>query len=63
MEEPTWTLALYDTVTTWQSWESCPEAVMVETGELKKTIIKRICKELGSLAKWMKGWDELIAEK
>ena len=62
-EEPMWIMALYDTAAAWQPWESCPEAIMVETGELKKTIIKRICKELGSLATWMKGWDELIAQR
>ena len=43
-------------------WESYPEAIVEHPTRLTRTIIQKICRELHSLAKWMKKWDDTIAK-
>jgi len=42
-------------------WQECPEVIMGHSTRLNNAIINKIGKELKDLAKWMRKWDEQVA--
>ena len=61
-EDPVGVLVLQEQDEAGRPWESYPEAIMEHPIGLKTTIIQKICRDLHSLAKWMKKWDDTIAK-
>ena len=62
-EDPIGVLVLHEQDEAGRPWESYPEAIVEHPKGLKDTIIQKICRELHSLAKWMKTWDETVTAK
>ena len=59
-EEPIGALVPYEQDEAVRPWESYPEAIMEHSIALTNVILHKICRDLHALAKWMKGWDEMI---
>ena len=62
-EEQDMPLMIYDPALSGKTWNSCPEAEMVETGLLRQTILKRIVGEIRNIVRWRENWDKDAASE
>jgi hypothetical protein len=62
-EEQELSIVVYDPALSGMTWGSSPEAEMVETGFMKKVILRRIVDEIKNQIRWRRTWDSFTQDE